>query len=133
MKAITLYMHVHQPYRVGHYTIFDAGNRHNYFDQARDAQYNNESVIHKVAAKSYIPTNKKLLELLQSHPKFKVSLSITGTLLEQLEQWSPATLQSFQELTATGRVEIVGETYHHSLAFFYSQSEFQAQVDMQIG
>jgi alpha-amylase len=130
MKAIVLYLHVHQPYRIGHYTIFDAGNRHNYFESGYDDKTNNERIAHKVAEKSYIPTNKKLLELLHKHPEFKLSMSITGTVLDQLEQWSPATLRSFQELTETGRVEIIGETYHHSLAFFYSQSEFEAQVQM---
>lgn len=129
-KAIVLYLHVHQPYRIGHYTIFDVGNRHNYFDSGYDSPTNNERIAHKVADKSYIPTNRKLLELLHKHPEFKLSLSITGTVLEQLEQWSPASLKSFQDLTATGRVEIVGETYHHSLAFFYSQAEFEAQVQM---
>ncbi len=130
MKAIVLYLHVHQPYRIGHYTIFDAAKRHNYFDAPYDDRTNNERILHKVAEKSYIPTNRKLLELLQKHPEFKVSLSITGTILEQLEAWSPKTLASFQELVATGRVEIVGETYHHSLAFFYSHAEFEAQVQM---
>lgn len=129
-KAIVLYLHVHQPYRVGHYTIFDAGNRHDYFDAPYDDRTNNERIAHKVAEKSYIPTNRKLLELLNKHPEFKISMSITGTVLDQLEQWSPATLRTFQELTATGRVEIVGETYYHSLAFFYSQAEFEAQVQM---
>jgi hypothetical protein len=31
-RAIVLYLHVHQPYRVRHYTVFDAGVQHNYFD-----------------------------------------------------------------------------------------------------
>lgn len=130
MKAIVLYLHVHQPYRIRHYTIFDAGANHGYFDAPYDSNSNNERIIHKVADKSYIPTNKKLLELLEQHPEMKLSLSITGTVLEQLEQWSPTTLRSFQDLVATGRVEVVGETYHHSLAFFYSLAEFEAQVQM---
>ena len=129
-KAITLYMHVHQPYRVRHYTIFDAGVHHNYFDAAYDDRTSNHKILNKVAEKSYIPTNHKLLELLHRHPEFKLSLSITGTVLEQLQQWAPGVLRSFQDLVATGRVEIVGETYHHSLAFFYSLAEFEAQVDM---
>ncbi len=129
-KSIVLYLHVHQPYRIRHYTIFDAGNNHNYFDTHYDDRTNNERIIHKVAEKSYIPTNRVLKKLLDTHPEFKLSLSITGTLLEQLERWSPATLASFQDLVSTGRVEIVGETYHHSLAFFYSQQEFEAQVRM---
>lgn len=130
MKAIVLYLHVHQPYRIRHYTIFDAAKDHNYFDAGYDSKTNNERILHKVAEKSYIPTNRKLLELLKAHPEMKLSMSITGTVLDQLEQWSPATLKSFQDLTATGQVEIVGETYYHSLAFFYSQAEFEAQVTM---
>ena len=130
MKAIVLYLHVHQPYRIRHYTVFDVGVNHNYFEAPFDEQTNNERIIYKVADKSYIPTNQKLLELLNQHPELKLSLSITGTVLDQLERWSPATLRSFQALTETGRVEIVGETYYHSLAFFYSQEEFIAQVQM---
>lgn len=129
-KAIVLYLHVHQPYRIGEYTVFDAGNRHNYFETDYDSRTNNQRILRKVAEKSYLPTNKKLLELLHAHPEFKLSLSITGTILEQLEAWAPEVLASFQELTQTGRVEIVGETYHHSLAFFYSLAEFDAQVTM---
>src|SRR5688572_11825130 len=129
-KAIALYMHVHQPYRVRHYTIFDVSKNHDYFDSHYDDNTNNERIIHKVAEKSYLPTNRRLLQLLQDHPEFRLSMSITGTVLEQLERWSPEALESFKELVATGRVEIVGETYHHSLAFFYSRAAFERQVDM---
>lgn len=129
-KAIVLYMHVHQPFRIRHYTIFDSGADHNYFHAPYDDRTSNERIVHKVAEKSYIPTNAKLMELLEKHPEFKLSLSITGTVLEQLEQWAPAALRSFQDLVATGRVEIVAETYHHSLAFFYSLAEFEMQVKM---
>ncbi len=130
MKAIVLYMHVHQPYRIRHYTIFDAANKHDYFDAPYESRESNQKVLEKVAEKSYLPANQKLLELLHEHPEFKLSLSITGTVLEQLEKWAPQALASFQQLTATGRVEIVAETYHHSLAFFYSREEFEMQVAM---
>ncbi len=129
-KAIVLYLHVHQPYRVRHYTIFDAASDHNYFNAPYDDKASNERILKKVAEKSYIPTNERLLKLLNENPNFKLSLSITGTVLEQLERWSPESLTSFKQLTDTGRVEIVGETYHHSLAFFYSRTEFEVQVDM---
>ncbi len=129
-KAIVLYLHVHQPYRVRHYTIFDAGVDHNYFDAPYHDRTSNERVIHKVAEKSYLPTNRRLLQLLNDHPEFKLSMSITGTIIEQLEMWAPDVLQSFKDLVATGRVEIVAETYYHSLAFFYSREEFEKQVKM---
>jgi alpha-amylase len=129
-KAIVLYLHVHQPYRIRHYTALDSGNDHNYFQAAYEAQTSNERVLRKVAEKSYIPTNQRLLRMIEQNPAFKLSLSITGTVLEQLERWSPEALKSFQELVATGRVEIVGETYHHSLAFFYAREEFEHQVEL---
>lgn len=129
-KALVMYLHVHQPFRIRHYTIFDSGTDHAYFDAPAGDRTNNEHIIHKVAEKSYIPTNRKLLELLNRYPEFKISLSITGTVLEQFERYAPHVLESFQELTRTGRVEIVAETYHHSLAFFYSLAEFEMQVDM---
>jgi alpha-amylase len=129
-RAIVLYLHVHQPYRIRHYTVFDTGTRHDYFDAAYEDDTSNERILKKVAEKSYLPTNRHLLELLNANPRFKLSLSITGTVIEQLERWSPEALQSFKDLVATGRVEILAETYHHSLAFFYSRSEFEMQVEM---
>lgn len=129
-KAIVLYLHVHQPYRIRHYTIFDAGHNHNYFDTDYDANENNERIVKKVAEKSYLPTNRVLLDLLRKYPEFKLSLSITGTVIEQFERWAPEVLESFKALVETGQVEIVAETYYHSLAFFYSRQEFERQVDM---
>ena len=127
-RAIVLYLHVHQPYRIRQYTIFDAGVNHNYFDSPPNTQTNNPDIIHKVSEKSYLPTNKILLDLLNQFPEFHLSLSLTGTVLEQFERWAPETLQSFKDLVNTGRVEILSETYHHSLSFFYSRDEFESQV-----
>lgn len=128
-RSIVLYMHVHQPFRVRQYSVFDAGVNSNYFYADYHDRTSNERIMHKVAEKSYLATNSRLLDLLNKHPEFKFSLSISGTAIEQMQAWSPESLASFVELTKTGRVEIVGETYHHSLAFFYDRCEFEAQVD----
>lgn len=128
-KAVVLYLHAHQPWRVKPYTAFHISQDHMYFNDETDGvDTNNKFIIDKVAEKSYVPTNKILKELLVTYPEFRVSLSITGTLLEQLEKWRPDVLKSFQEIVATGKVEIVAETYYHSLAFFYSRAEFVRQV-----
>lgn len=129
-KAIVLYLHVHQPYRIRHYTVFDTALSHNYFEAAEGAKENNRAILEKVAKKSYLPTNQRLLRLLEDNPRFKLSLSMSGVVIEQLEQWAPPVLQSFKDLVNTGRVEILAETYHHSLAFFYSRQEFEIQVEM---
>jgi alpha-amylase len=128
--GITLYLHVHQPHRVRDYTVFDTAANHNYFTETDPLSgRNNERIFRKVADKSYRPMNALLQKMLDTHPEFKVSLSITGTLIEQAEQWAPDVIESFQNLVKTGRVEIVAETYYHSLAFFYSRQEFVAQVE----
>lgn len=127
-KSVVLYMHVHQPWRVRDYSVFDTGSHHDYFNDQSDTDRNNEKVFLKVADKSYRPMNALLLKLLEENPEFRFSLSITGTFIEQAERYAPDVLESFQALTQTGRVEIVAETYYHSLAFFYSRDEFERQV-----
>lgn len=130
-KGVVLYLHVHQPWRVRDYTVFDTGENHDYFnEQSWDTDRNNEKVFRKVAEKSYYPMNALLEKLLHRHPEFKVSISITGTFIEQAEAYDPEVLESFKRLVETGRVEIVAETYYHSLAFFYSRGEFERQVEM---
>jgi len=129
-RGITLYLHVHQPLRVREYSVFDTAVDHNYFNEPDTlTDRNNETVFNKVAEKSYRPMNALLEKLLADHEEFKVSLSITGTFLEQAELWAPDVVESFQRLVKTGRVEIVAETYYHSLAFFYSREEFVKQVE----
>lgn len=129
-RGIVLYLHVHQPLRVRKYSIFDTAELHDYFTESDDSDRNNEKVLRKVVEKSYKPMNALLEKLLKQHPEFKVSFSITGTFIEQAEKWAPDVLESFRRLVDTGQVEIVSETYYHSLAFFYSMEEFELQVRM---
>lgn len=129
-QALVIYLHVHQPYRIKPYSVFSIGHDHQYFDQRDDSDMNNEKIFHRIAEKSYRPMNLLLGKLLVHNPDFKISLSITGDFIDQAEQWAPDVLDDFRRLISTGRVELVAETYHHSLAFFYSRSEFEAQVAM---
>ncbi len=130
MLSICPYFHVHQPYRVKQYRVFDIGVDNQYFNDNGTSDLNNRKIIEKVADKSYRPTNKVLKKLLAEHPEFRFALSFSGTALDQFEAFTPDVLESFQELVATGRVEILADTYHHSLAFFYSVPEFERQVAM---
>ena len=129
-KAVVLYLHVHQPHRLKQYTIFEAAHDHNYFNDMSDTDLNNRRVFERIAEKSYRPMNALLERLLERHDDFKLSLSITGTFLVQAETYAPDVLESFKRLVATGKVEILAETYHHSLAFFYSKAEFERQVNL---
>jgi alpha-amylase len=64
--------------------------------------------------------------------RFKVAYSITGTLLEQLDRYSPEVMSTFDALAETGCVEFLAETYYHSLSFLYSREEFIEQVHKHI-
>lgn len=129
-KSIVLYLHVHQPWRVrDDQTLFNVGLNKNYFSEEKGLKrQSNGEIFRKVAEKSYIPMNNLLEKLLKTHPEFKFSFSITGTFIDQAQQFAPEVLESFKRLVRTGRAEIVAETYYHSLAFFFDREEFEAQV-----
>ena len=130
MLTVCPYFHVHQPYRVKRYRVFDIGKDNQYFNDSSFTDLNNQRILEKVAAKSYRPTNAVLEQLLHEHPDFCFSLSFSGTVLDQFADYAPDVLESFQRLVSSGRVEILADTYHHSLAFFYSLSEFERQVKL---
>lgn len=129
-QAVALYLHVHQPYRVRPYSVFEIGDQHSYFDVFDDSKLNNEKMFHKVADKSYRPMTQLLQTLLDRHPDFRFSLSITGDFMDQAEHYAPDVLDAFKRLVESGRVEIVAETYHHTMAFFHDRDEFEAQVEL---
>lgn len=129
MRSIVLYLHMHQPWRLKHYSIFSVDHDHDYWTE-KDwyAGTNNERIFKKVAEKSYRPMLGVLEKCINTYAGFKFSLSITGTWLDQAEKWDPELIEILKRLVKSGRVEIVAETYYHSLAFFYDREEFEAQV-----
>ena len=122
MASVCFYFQVHQPFRLRRYSVFDSDT--NYFDD-----YKNAELCRKVASRCYLPTNRLMLDLVRRYGKdFAVSYSITGVALEQFERWAPEVVDSFRALVDTGQVELLAETFCHSLAFLYSREEFREQV-----
>jgi len=122
MASVVFYFQVHQPFRLRRYTIFDSDA--NYFTDSR-----NREICRKVSTKCYLPTNRVIKELIKRHEgRFRVSYSLTGTIVEQLRRWAPEVMESFIDLAKTGCVEFIAETYYHSLAFLYNRDEFVAQT-----
>jgi len=110
--------------RLRRYSVFDTGS--DYFDTAR-----NSHILNRVAEKCYLPATERILNLIDKHQgQFRVAYSITGLLVEQLQEYCPRMIELLQALAKTGCVEFLGETYHHSLAFIYSRDEFRQQLDM---
>lgn len=106
------------------------GHDGEYFNDESGTSLDNKEIIKKVSKKCYIPATSLLLELLNKYPEFRVSFSITGVILEQLEMWSPESLDVFKKVIKTKRAEIISETYYHSLAFLYNKDEFASQVTL---
>lgn len=93
----------------------------------------NASILNKVAEKCYLPANRMFKRLIDENAgRFRMALSISGTVIEQMERYRPDVLESFQELVATGSVELLAETYYHSLSFVHSKKEFERQVEMHL-
>lgn len=124
MASVVFYFQVHQPYRLRRYSVFDADPF--YFDDAKNAQ-----ICRKVAEKCYRPATSLILDLVKRHEgRFRVSYSLSGTVIDQLESFCPDVLDLFRRLNDTGCVEFLSETYAHSLSFLYSRAEFVEQVEL---
>lgn len=124
MRSICLYFQIHQPYRLRTYRFFDIGSDHHYYDE-----YQNRTIAKRVAERSYLPTNKLILDLIKEYgAAFKVSFSISGIAIEQFKQYAPEVIESFRQLAKTGNVEFLAETYAHSLVSMKDPEEFKAQV-----
>jgi alpha-amylase len=124
MPDVCLYFQVHQPYRLQPFDFFRIGENADYEDVAMNAQ-----ILDKVAENCYLPANRLFKrQIEQSGGRFRMTLSISGVTIDQMQRHRPDVLESFQELVATGGVELLAETYHHSLAFVHSEQEFDRQV-----
>lgn len=122
---ICLYFQVHQPYRIKDLRITNIGQDSKYFDEQK-----NREVFRKVAEKCYLPANALMLELLGKYPDFHIAYSLSGVFLEQCEEYGEDVLESFKKLTDTGKVELLAETYYHSLSAVQSLPEFCEQVSL---
>jgi alpha-amylase len=123
-----MYFEVHQPLRLNKFTVFNIGKedtRSEYFNRKL-----NEQIFTKVAKKCYLPTNNLLLELIRKYDgNFRVSFSLTGTFVEYCQDFMPEVLDSFKKLFSTGSVDMMEETYYHSLSsLFDNMDEFEDQV-----
>ncbi len=127
MKTICFYFQIHQPYRLKRYRFFNIGRDHYYYDD-----YSNEDIMQQIAARSFIPANRMLLDLINTcKGKFKFALSVSGVALDQMEVYAPEVIDGLKELSRTGAVEFLAETYSHSLSSLIDPVEFQSQVQQQ--
>lgn len=130
MPQICFYLHLHQPYRLKPLSIFEVGKQKIDYFSAKKSD-DNQEVFCKVAEKSYLPMLSLLLRLSKRHPQFKVAFSISGIFIEQAEKYSPQVMKLLRKLAAqTDQVELLAETYYHSLSSLFSPAEFRDQVQL---
>jgi len=130
VPSICFYFEVHQPMRLNRFSVFNIGKTKNPYDYFNATL--NEKIFEKVARKCYLPTNKLLLDLIEMHDKkFRISYSLTGTFIEYCKKHVPDIIDSFRALVDTGAVDLIEETYFHSLSGLYDElDEFEEQVMM---
>ena len=125
MPLVTFYFQLHQPFR-----LHPDRDRFLWDDKNKD-------VFLKVADKCYLPAISLFVELIADNPSFKITLSMSGTFLEQAELYNYKVIKSIQDLLDVGtklqQVEILDETYFHSLAGLFAdpdKQEFRDQVSL---
>jgi alpha-amylase len=122
-QSLLLYFQVHQPLRLAGFNFFTIGSEAPYFDDEL-----NKQILLRVAEQCYLPANNLLLRRLQENPELKITFSISGSTLDQLNAVCPEVIESFKRLADTGCVEFLGETSHHSMASVMKSTEFEEQV-----
>jgi alpha-amylase len=138
MTDLSLCFEVHQPFRLKKNFFWERPSFAEvtadlfdfYFDDAE-----NRRIFERVSSKCYLPANQIILEGIKSTESqerpFKAAYSFSGVFLEQCQRYQPEVLDSFLALVDTGKVEVLEQTYYHSLAsLFEGKEEFFDQVKM---
>ena len=125
MALVTFYFQLHQPCRL-----------HPERTKLLWEEMNKE-VFLKVSQKCYLPALSMFVDLVTRHPDFKITLSMSGTFLEQAIKYKKEVIAVLQKLYDAGKpnsqVEFLDETYYHSLASLFAdpaRQEFRDQVSM---
>ncbi|RLG13970.1 MAG: alpha-amylase [Candidatus Nanohalarchaeota archaeon] len=139
MVSVCFYFQVHQPRRVKYFSDMKKSKSVEELEEAIFFDEKNKEVMKKVAGKCYMPANRTMLDQIDLYKKdtkkFKISYSVSGIFLDQLEMFGmDDVIDSFRELSKTGCVEFLNETYYHSLSSFWGKNterpEFGEQVQM---
>lgn len=122
MKSVVFYFQMHQPRRIKEYRRSEVSHNHDYFWEEK-----NKEILERIIEKCYVPMTKVLIE-----NDIKSSISISGVLLEQLLDMNSSVIDLLKEYFKSGKGEILGETYYHSLSSIWDEEEFKRQVEKHI-
>jgi alpha-amylase len=82
-----------------------------------------------VAERCYSPVAKRLERIAARYQdSLAITFSLSGTLIEQLRKHCPDTIEDFCQLFAHQAIEVLAETYYHSLASINDSNEWLTQI-----
>lgn len=124
MPSLCLYFKFHTPYQLRRYAQNEIGSESCYENNAAD-----EAMINNIIDENFLPANETIFKAIEDGERnFKVAFSLSGTALQLISLYRPDAIESFRKLVNTGCVEILGETFYHSLSALHSKNEFKRQV-----
>ncbi len=139
MTDVVFVFEVHQPHRLRRNLfwegkVFRRLKKEELFNYYFDNEVDRE-IFKRAARKCYFPSNQILLDLIDKHKheckQVKVSFSISGVFLEQCEMFDKDLLETFKQLAHTSCVELLNQTYYHSISSLYpDKEEFIEQAKM---
>jgi alpha-amylase len=129
MPEVIIGLDAHQPYRVNQRFEPGAGLSVSLMDQYFDPM--DREVLIRAAERCYLPATDRILHLLDEG--FHCAFSPSGTLLEQLERWSPDALSMFEQLAAHPNTELIASPYYRGLtSLFADHTEFREEIREQL-
>ncbi len=87
-----------------------------------------EVIIRRASAEAYQP----LLNILRAHPEVKITLNVTGALIDQLTALGlGAILTGIRQLAERGQIELVGSAKYHPILPLLPPEEAIRQIELQ--
>lgn len=138
MTDVSLCFEVHQPLRLNKDFFWNRSLHREIVPTLADFYFDddeNRRIFERISQKCYLPANQVILDAIHKHEgeerPFKVAYSFSGIFLEQCRKYRPEVLDSFAKLVDTGQVEVLEQTYYHSLCSLYEETqEFYEQVKL---
>ena len=106
------------------YSFFDIGKSWNYYDQKASTE-----IFKEQYQKAFKPALTTIFAFVKEQGH--VNLAFTGYFLEQWQKTDPECLQLLREQVEEGTIELMGTTYHHSIASLFSPDLFQLEATQQ--
>lgn len=87
-----------------------------------------EAIIRRACTEAYEP----LVAILQAHPNVKITLNVTGALIDQLVALGlGSVLQNIRRLAERGQIELVGSAKYHPILPLLPMAEARRQIELQ--